>query len=49
MEQFTHMLVSRTGSCGMISGAAYMIGTKHECRLYQMQHGLRAFTSIIPF
>jgi hypothetical protein len=49
MEQFTHMLVSTLNSYGVIAGTAYMIGTKQECRVYQMQHGLRAYTTIIPF
>jgi hypothetical protein len=45
---FSHMLVSKTQYCNGI-GTAYMIGTLHECRIYQMKHGLRATTEIVDF
>ena len=53
-ERFTHMLVSANSEqvrLGRVvyAGVAYMIGTLQECRVYQMQHGLRATTEIIPF
>lgn len=38
---FSHMLVNPTCSI------AYMLGSLHECRVYQMKHGLRATTIII--
>jgi len=45
-----YMVVSDEGKFGsVVVGSAYMIGTLQECRLYQMQHGLRAKTQIIPF
>ena len=47
-ERFTHMLVANTTYCNGV-GTAYMIGTLQECRVYQMQHGLRATTEIVPF
>ena len=53
-ERFTHMLVSadtKQVAMGRVvyAGVAYMIGTLQECRVYQLQHGLRATTQIIPF
>jgi len=49
-NSFTHMLVSSEGAFGsVVVGTAYMIGTMQECRVYQMLHGLRAKTQIIPF
>ena len=43
---FSHMLVSKTHYCNGV-GTVYMIGTLQECRIYQMKHGLRAYTIII--
>lgn len=48
MDKFTHTLVANATYCNGV-GTAYMIGTLQECRLYQMQHGLRATTQIVPF
>jgi hypothetical protein len=54
-KQFTHMLVSDAGAMqetlGRVqyAGYAYMIGTLQQCRVGQMQMGLRATTRIIPF
>lgn len=28
---------------------AYIIGTKKECQLYQLKHGIRATSEIMPF
>ena len=47
-ERFTHVLVSIATYCNGV-GTAYMIGTMQECRVYQMLHGLRAVTKIVPF
>lgn len=38
-QQFTHMVVTPAG--------AHMIGALQECRLYIMEHGLRAVATIV--
>ena len=42
---FSHMVVSNDPKAFMQT--AYMIGSLHECRVYQMKHGLRASTIIV--
>jgi len=44
---FSHMVVGLTSYANGI-GTAYAIGSLQECRLWQLAHGMRATTEIVP-
>jgi hypothetical protein len=47
---FSHTVVSDEGAIkGVCAGTGYMIGSLQECRTWQLRHGMRAKTQIIPW
>jgi hypothetical protein len=45
---FSHMVVDHFVYANGV-GIAHMIGTLQECRKWQLAHGKRATTTIVPF
>ena len=46
---FSHHVVSDEGKCPGIAGSTHFLGSLQECRLWQLAHGLRASTQVIPW
>ena len=46
---FSHMVVSDKGKAPGIAGSAHAIGSLQECRTWQLAHGMRANTQIVPW
>lgn len=46
---FGHIVVSEQGKIPGIAGNAHAIGSLQECRQWQLAHGMRATTQVIPF
>lgn len=47
---FSHMVVSDDGKVpGVCAGSAHAVGSLQECRMWQLQHGMRAHTEIQPW
>lgn len=46
---FSHIVVSDEGKQYGIAGSAHAVGSLQECRQWQLAHGMRAKTQMIPF
>ena len=43
---FSHIVVSCAAVAGV--GVAYSVGSQRECKQWQLEHGMRASTAVIP-
>lgn len=46
---FSHIVVGNEGRAPGIAGTAYAVGSLQECRQWQLAHGMRANTQVIPW